>query len=391
MKKMTKSTKIILCVIAATLLLCAVIIGVSVGINHKKEPETTPLSQTQSSQENTSSYFDIDSTEPSQSDANDKTSLQSAILGKWTDSAGMSGYEFFENGKVTVTYFNLTVPILNLPLSGTADGTYTLDGEMLAVSYSIYSKAINYHFYVSFDESNTNQLKLTNQEDGKTSVYMRGAPSMASEIPESGKVDDELTGTWGSADATIRYQFDGNGIVTMAFAKAELPEASRKEISGSYTGVYVTEGDKLTIQFLLDGERATQSYSYSASTKTLSLVDNKGNTILFLRDGIGALPEGTTREEDLLGKWRDSTGSRGYRFMDGGLVEITYVDINIPVVNIPINGSFRGTYDIDGDTLVLRYSAYTRTVTERFSFSVSGNALTLTNLDSGAETTYTRA
>ena len=77
--------------------------------------------------------------------------------------------------------------------------------------------------------------------------------------------------------------------------------------------------------------------------------------------------------------------------MDGGLVEITYVDINIPVINIPINGSFRGTYEIDGDTLVLRYSAYTRTVTERFSFSVSGNALTLTNLDSGAETTYTRS
>ena len=389
MKKMTKSTKIILCVIAATLVLCAVIIAVSVGVHHKKaQPSTQPVPDV-SSASTTTSFFDIDSpTDQSEPVTDAAASLQKALLGKWTDSAGMSGYEFFEGGKVTVTYFNLTVPILNLPLSGTADGSYTLEGDRLAISYSIYTKAINYVFIASVEN---NQLSLKNTEDGKTSVYMRGVPEMASEIPQNGAVDDELTGTWGSADATMRYQFDGNGIVIMAFAKAELPQVSRKAVSGSYTGVYVTNGSELTIQFLFDGERATQKYEYSAGTKTLSLTDNKGNTILFLRDGIGALPENTSREEDLIGKWRDATGSRGYRFMDGGLVEITYVDINIPVINIPINGSFRGSYEVSGDTLMLRYSAYTRSVTEKFTFSVSENALTLTNTETGVVSSYTRS
>ena len=385
MKKMTKSTKVILCAIAATLVLCAVIIAVSVGIRHKNEPTTQPVIESTAATGETTTYFDL-SGESTTADTTANT-LEKDILGKWTDSAGMSGYEFFDDGRVTVTYFNLTVPILNLPLSGTADGTYTLDSDTLSVSYSIYTKAINYTFTASVED---NRLSLTNHEDGKISVYMRGAPSMASEIPQSGLVDDELTGTWGSADATMRFQFD-DGIVTMAFAKAELPQVSRKAISGSYTGVYMTEGNHLTIQFLLDGERATQTYTYSAGTKTLSLTDNKNNTILFLRDGIGALPENTTNEEDLIGKWRDGTGARGYRFMDGGLVEITYVDIEIPVVNIPINGSYRGSYEVNGDTLTIRYSVYTRSVTEVFTFSVTGNALTLTNKDTGAVTTYTRS
>ena len=389
MKKMTKSTKIILCVIAATLLLCAIIIAVSVGVRHKKEQTTTQAILDTSSVSTTSSFFDIDSpTEKTDAAVDNAQSLEKELLGKWTDSAGMSGYEFFDNGKVTVTYFNLTVPILNLPLSGTADGTYLLSGDRLEISYSIYTKAIHYVFNAQIENS---QLTLKNIEDGKVSVYMRGTPSMASEIPESGSVDDELTGTWGSADATMRFQFDGNGIVVMAFAKADLPQISRKPISGSYTGVYIANGSEMTIQFLLDGERATQTYQYSVGTKTLALTDNKGNTILFLRDGIGALPENTSREEDLIGKWRDATGARGYRFMDGGLVEITYVDINIPVINIPINGSFRGSYEVNGDTLTLRYSAYTRSVTENFTFSVSENALTLTNTETGAVSTYTKS
>lgn len=389
MKNMTKSTKVILCVIAATLLLCAVIIAVSVGLHHKIEEPVTQALPDSSTAATTTSFFDLDSstdaTEPSTEAA---SSLGKEILGKWTDSAGMSGYEFFENGKVTVTYFNLTVPILNLPLSGTADGTYTLNGDRLEIAYSIYSKAIDYRFTASVEN---NRLSLKNLEDGDVSVYMRGTPEMASEIPQNGSVDDELTGTWGSADATMRFQFDGNGIVVMAFAKAELPQVSRKPVSGSYTGVYMTTGSELTIQFLLDGERATQKYTYNAGTKTLSLTDNKGNTILFLRDGIGALPENTSREEDLIGKWRDSTGSRGYRFMDGGLVEITYVDINLPVINIPINGSFRGSYEVNGETVTLRYSAYTRSVTESFTFSVSGSTLTLTNTETGAVFVYTRS
>ena len=388
MKNMTKSTKIILCVVAATLVLCAIIIAVSVGIRNKNKPVTEPVSQTTFTPETTTDFFDLSTTGGENTEGTTQTDLSKEILGKWTDSAGMSGYEFFENGRVSVTYFNLTVPILNLPLNGTADGTYTLNGSTLSVAFSIYSKAINYVYTASVTD---NQLTLRDNEDGKTSIYMRGTPDMASEIPESGAVDDELTGTWGSSDATMRYQFDGNGIVTMAFAKAELPQVSRKAISGSYTGIYATQGSTLTIQFLLDGERATQTYTYSTSTKTLSLTDNKGNTVLFLRDGVGALPEETVQQEDIRGKWRDATGARGYQFLDGGIAEITYVDIKIPVINIPINGSFRGSYEIVDNTLTVRYSAYTRAVTERFTFAVSGNTLTLTNQDTGAVSTYTRA
>jgi hypothetical protein len=39
----------------------------------------------------------------------------------------------------------------------------------------------------------------------------------------------------------------------------------------------------------------------------------------------------------------------GYEFKEGGVVVITYVNLTVPVVNIPINGSFTGSYSISGN------------------------------------------
>ena len=48
--------------------------------------------------------------------------LSKEILGKWVDSTGMSGYDFHSDGTVDVTYVNLTIPVLNIPINGSARG-----------------------------------------------------------------------------------------------------------------------------------------------------------------------------------------------------------------------------------------------------------------------------
>ena len=68
--------------------------------------------------------------------------LSELLLGKWSDSAGMSGFEFFSDGKVSFTYANLES--LGLSFDGVLkNGTYTLDGNKLTIAYSIYTATID--------------------------------------------------------------------------------------------------------------------------------------------------------------------------------------------------------------------------------------------------------
>ena len=95
------------------------------------------------------------------------------LLGKWMDSANMSGYEFQEEGIVELTYANFTVPIVNIPFNGTVKGTYTIGEEdTLTISYSIYSHTITKTYTYSIEDSS---LTLVEQGGGETSVYIRQA------------------------------------------------------------------------------------------------------------------------------------------------------------------------------------------------------------------------
>ena len=155
-------------VISAVVAVCVVITTVvSVGKMKKNDSvDSTSVSST------TTNPTDISTTSAQAASTTENTAdlLKSQLVGKWMDSAGMSGYEFFENGSANVTYVNLTVPVINMPINGTAKGTYTLDGNTLTVQFSIYTKTIKNSFTVSVEN---NMLTLINRDDGEKSTYLR--------------------------------------------------------------------------------------------------------------------------------------------------------------------------------------------------------------------------
>lgn len=97
------------------------------------------------------------------------------ILGKWMDSSNMSGYDFQEEGIVELTYANFTVPVVNIPFTGTVKGTYSLgEDNTLTITYSIYSKSITKTYTYSIEDS---ALTLVEKESGDRSVYIWQADS----------------------------------------------------------------------------------------------------------------------------------------------------------------------------------------------------------------------
>ena len=94
--------------------------------------------------------------------------LAADILGKWTDSAGMSGYEFLEGGKFSWTYVDLEG--FGVPFNGKTSGVYTLEGDTLTVKFSIYTATIQKTYRVSITQ---NELSMFDLEERETSTYVR--------------------------------------------------------------------------------------------------------------------------------------------------------------------------------------------------------------------------
>lgn len=94
--------------------------------------------------------------------------LATDILGSWTDSAGMSGYEFLEGGKFNWTYVDLAG--FGVPFNGKTSGVYTLEDDTLTIKYSIYSATIKKTYRVSISQ---NELSLYDLEEHETSTYVR--------------------------------------------------------------------------------------------------------------------------------------------------------------------------------------------------------------------------
>ena len=383
---MKKSTKILIGAVALTLVVCALIVVVA-SMNKKQDitPTTAPVS------ESDTTYFDLDPantpdipTNPTSTETPSAVDLSASLLGKWMDSANMSGYEFLSDGKVTVTYVNLTVPFINLPINGTATGTYTLNGNELMMKYSIYTKTITKHFFISI---NGNELSMRDVDEADVSTYQRMGANDT--IPTAApQTSDDLTGTWVNSDATVRYVFNDDATVSMTYVGYKDKSISNKELNGNYTGLYMVQGNFLTIQFLADGEKITLEYTYTINRNALSLTDKTNDTTLFVRAGTGANTYSTV--EDLRGSWKDSTGTNGYNFMEGGIVKLTLVNFTVPVINMPINGTYDGTYQVDGDQLTIRYSVFGNAITDVYRFSVEGNTLTLTNEENGKISSYLR-
>lgn len=309
--------------------------------------------------------------------------LATLILGKWTDSANMSGYCFYADGTVEVTYVNLTVPIINIPVNGTAKGVYTLDGDRLTTKFSIYTATIEDTFTAKVEN---NMLSLYNLEELETSTYARAAEAetttaATTAVTSAAEVSDttaevvadgtEFIGSWINSDGNLGYTFNKDGTAKVLYYGDE------------FSGVYMTDGDSITIQYTGAEGKVTKTYTFTASKNNLSLVSD-GDTTLFVRRGTADSP---AQSNALLGKWSDGANMSGYEFKEGGVVVITYVNFTVPVVNMPINGSYTGSYSISGDQVTLNYSIYGNSITDKFAFTVKDNVLSFIDED-GEVSTY---
>lgn len=361
-------------VISAVVAVCVVITTV---VSVSKMKSNDPVDSTSVSSSTTTNPADASTTLTQAASTTQNTAdlLESQLIGKWMDSAGMSGYEFFENGSVNVTYVNLTVPVINMPINGTAKGSYTVNGNALTVQFSIYRKTITDTFTASIEN---NTLTLVNRDDGEKSTYQRQSDeqetSAQSGITIPSNKDEGIYGAWTDSSGKQKYLFreDGTAKITVN--------------SVGYDGVYLIDGNKITIQFNADNGRITEEYTYTLSGNSMSFQDSNGKTVLFVRDS-----GQSSSDLGLVGKWMDSSDMSGYTFKADGTVEITYVNFTVPVINMPINGKFSGTYSVDGDRITIRSSIYSKTVTNDYSYKIDGNNLTLTSVEDGTVHSYSRS
>ncbi len=296
--------------------------------------------------------------------------LSELLIGKWTDSAQMSGFEFFSNGKVSFIYANLSA--LGINFDGTIDnGTYELKDNKLTIAYSIYSATIDKTYEISIVDD---ELKMKNTDDGKTSTYVRTDSFEGMEPTQGTSVPDELMGSWENKNIGKSYKFSQNGKVTVTV------------YGKSYEGVYLTEDTTVMIQYTADGKKNTEKYTFAVTKTSLALTDLDGDTFNFNRMGTSIAPSGNS--DSLLGVWRDSANLSGYEFKEGEVVSITFVNFKIPVIDVPINGTFTGGYEVKDGVLSLTYYIYGKKISNSYTFEVSGNTLKLTDTETGNLSTY---
>lgn len=192
---MSNINKILITIVACVFMISAASVGiVSIVTSDKKEAATTTTApanitneadtqaslQTPATQQNTTTQPPVSTsaapqstttTAPSTSAAQGTTGdLSKDILGKWMDSAGMSGWEFIEGGKVNWTYVDLEQ--FSVPFNGKTSGVYTLEGDTLTVKFSIYSATIKKVYRVKVSG---NELSMYDFEEFETSTYIREA------------------------------------------------------------------------------------------------------------------------------------------------------------------------------------------------------------------------
>ena len=360
---MNKTTKFLVALIA----LGVAVICVGMGYTAVKNGEDTTTTVVTVDPTTTAATT---TTQPTTETTTEKEpELSELLLGKWSDSAGMSGFEFFSDGKVSFTYANLES--LGLSFDGVLkNGTYTLDGNKLTIAYSIYTATIDktYEITVSGDE-----LEMYDTEELKTSAFVR-TDKFNDPATTGVSVSDELLGSWENKSLSKTYKFSNNGKVVVA-------------IDGEgFDGAYVTENNTVTIQYTAYNKRITEKYTYAVTKTTLSLTDEQG-IFNFNRMGTNTAQ---ANENDLLGVWRDSANLSGYEFKEGGVVSVTYVNITIPVIDVPVNGTFTGGYEIENGVLSLTYYIYGKKIVDSYTYEISSNALKLKNTETGNLSTYVK-
>ena len=363
--------RIVIIVLSAVLAATVIGAGIFAAVSSQKpdDSETTTSAPIDNTQDNQQTGDGTQNTDASQN--NTPTDLSKAILGSWKDSSGMSGYKFSPDGKAEMTYVDLVVPILNLPITGVAKGTYTLEGDKLTTTFSIYSASIVDKYTVSVEN---NTLKMFDIEELETKTYQMVSGTEADGGNSQSADGTDLGGSWINGDGSLGYRFNSDGTVAVT------------ERGNTYAGVYLTENDKLTVQYMYGDEKITRVFTYKVSSNNLTLTDGNDLTIL-VRSGTSS--DHPSSDDGIYGLWRDGNNLSGYEFKDGGVVDVTLVNFTVPVINMPINGTYTGSFTVDGDKLTVSYSVSGISNTDTFNYTLNSNTLVLTD-EEGKTYTYIR-
>lgn len=385
---MSQSNKILTGIVGGVLAVCLAVVGVvSFTSGSGEDPTTTaPLSSDavvqQSTEYATSTTAPVNTTVSTT--AAPVSDLRSQLIGKWMDSAGMSGYEFFSDGSVKMTYVNLSA--FNIPIDGKADGVYILEGDKLTIKFSIYTATIENSYTVKIDGKMLSMYDIKEHEsstytrvDGnsQTTTTTTTAPATTTAAPIA------LVGTWTNSDGTLTYSFGNNGQLTAILCNADKTKCTTNE------GIYLQQEDSLVVQYYQQNASVTKSYTFSIYGNNLTLTDEIGTTVLLTRVyGETGDPVISPSVESLYGTWTDSSNMMGYEFISDGTVNVKYVDFTIPVLNMPIKTTVPGTFTVDGDEVTVIHSVYGATIRTTYRFSVRDNVLTLVNTEDGNTSTF---
>lgn len=303
---MSKSNKIIVIAISVTVAFCLTVVGITSLISSDKDNTDVSVTATQEASADAngnvqeSTQFPAENSDVSESNATVPPSAQSsaaqtapttasaqdlsgAILGKWMDSAGMSGFEFSADGKVSFTYVNLSS--FGVPFDGTArNGLYTLEGNILTIKFSIYTATIEKEYEVSIEND---VLSMRDIEEKETSTYTRAKSDSESStssvaiptvsVPSTTQaettapVSDGLEGRFLSGNKKSEITFNSDGTVNVKIKRDD------------FSGVYQVTDDKVLIVYIDDGESISENYDFTLQGNILTLTSSKGEASVYVK------------------------------------------------------------------------------------------------------------
>ena len=270
--------KLIIIILAVFAALAVIASSMGVGYLIAKRPSENNETATEETSETTGaeSTVEAEATEDSTSapvtenTTGEEKGNNNLLLGKWNDNANFSGYEFFDNGTMKVTYFNMAAINLEDVIEGTYTGTYSVEDDKLSISYTIYSKAITKNYTFTVDENT-----LTLSENGETAIYVREGAQTVME-----NVDKKLLGKWSSN--LSGFEFKDTGIVSITFIDLG-SMGINIPVNGTVDGLYTVDGDKVTIKYSIYTGVIEKTYKYSVDKDVLTMTElgtNKTGTYI---------------------------------------------------------------------------------------------------------------
>lgn len=87
--------------------------------------------------------------------------------------------------------------------------------------------------------------------------------------------------------------------------------------------------------------------------------------LLLVASGCRRLPQQTP--DSIIGTWKDDYGLTEYQFSSGGVMRMEALNL----------GSFKGTYQVTGNKISMRYRIVVKDVNETYNYRIEGNTLYL--------------